>query len=1226
MREQLLKLFREFPSIKLSDDNQVIQEDPIRRDHDFLTISAAQAFDRPPTCFIAAAYRFVYLEPAPSEVWEYLPIELYILTYFSDSPFVRSLQYKDPLGHIYAPFAPLQDPDHLGTAPPLSSHEKEALTQAFPVEPGRAGAKTLLDMPDTLRTLGNNTLSRLIARRLLSAKCSFNATFASACILLPFMSDMSPFLALWLLRLPDRSFWSLSPKEAAKFLKELHTMIRVTRLLPGFYRQLLPEESRQLYGIDCLPGRSELWSYKADEEIIMRIGDPTIRAIPQLIPLASGKGLTYNPITLSKYLKVGLRSAVSTALRPRVRILPFSEWYALRMSWAASGGAPGATVIWKEGDSSERLNKRGALLLIPEEHINNIIRSALPPVLYSKAAPKFENAKIRAIWNTSVEHYIIQAYILDQFEGNCLPDTWNSGANTVFSKLRSDIRRLYALTEKIGLMWDYSDFNINHTHDAMCDCFDAAVNIMLERMYTQDPNHRDRAIFDLQACLSWVKRARRNTFLLDPDSAFGAYVLRSMQSGERGTAFQNTFLSRAYSHVLEQVALDLFNRPLLLAENRYHQGDDVFSLVNSVPDGVLVASLFNLLGYAGQLYKITLDYGPRGEFLRLHYDGTINKISGYPIRSFMGLIGGEFFRESVVDPGDRAMAFVDQFSKVTRRGGHPPNVLLNTLINKHASLTYTDQSARKHRVAAVLDSLFTPSALGGYGANPISPGGLTLSAKHLSVFPAQPFSQRATPTLLVDQSSTGIAYFLPSGGGKSTLCRQLSELCVDHDKVRDWDNNRKLLFPLLRRGERAGDWAPLNAVYKADVLPKDKVLLTFGYDTLPTGFVARAFLYVLGHQGPRYYKDSLEAGIRHARQKKLPIIACQDFNQLRTFLLTDVQRIRGAHIIRPTMISPIHYWIPSNRSLSRPSFQLPLVPTRIFFGGQHGQIPDINLARQYGCSNNELGRVKRQILDSALPGAYPAADLSRAMASFAAKLESWNNQYLSSFEPYVTSVPPLVLTEAFTGWCDDFLSAIYRHVWSTGASSLVARLRDFYASQDDEEPGDVSANRPMYGALQSLTRLAGFSSFAAYKTAISALPVNLDVDPGPGARIICAIRRQRQTATSRAGNWFLSKRILANTMSPTSRTTFLSNLEDYFSGSISFYPPISLPLPPPAISISRLIVLMFLEANLTSVFSLPRVTLLDYTAVLEAYTLRRTINILQTFPFPNGKGTLTYSD
>jgi len=158
---------------------------------------------------------------------------------------------------------------------------------------------------------------------------------------------------------------------------------------------------------------------------------------------------------------------------------------------------------------------------------------------------------------------------------------------------------------------------------------------------------------------------------------------------------------------------------VLVPEPSYQAGDDMFSTCANVVDGVLAAIIFNLLGFAGQMYKITLDYAPRGEFLRLSYDGVTHLIAGYPIRSGLGLISGEFFMDSVFDPAQRAAAFYESWAKCVKRGARLPPALLDRLITRNCSITYTDDGGNKHRIVPDLEDVLAPAYLGGAGVTGI---------------------------------------------------------------------------------------------------------------------------------------------------------------------------------------------------------------------------------------------------------------------------------------------------------------------------------------------------------------------------------------------------------------------------------------------------------------------------------------------------------------------------
>jgi hypothetical protein len=434
-----------------------------------------------------------------------------------------------------------------------------------------------------------------------------------------------------------------------------------------------------------------------------------------------------------QYFKRALHEVIEEDLPPKLSWPTFEDWYNDRLGWAAAGGAPGFKINW--GDSRERLNKRGALLSLPYEHVKSMLRHNENPLHYSKGAVKFEKGKKRAIWNTSIYHYLYQAYILDCLDSHLrssthVPDgpspaNWNTSTHHAPQRLATQFERLSSLADSqaVGLMWDFSDFNINHSLRTMVELFRTLGTALKDRnTTTRGPSYLAAVQQDFSDCIDWISKARMNTILdaADRDNPIINEILRSLQSGERATSFTNTFENRIYLKIADYTAHQLLARPLL-TNPRSQQGDDVFAVAHSLWDAILECGLLNISGAAGQNYKITLDYTGRGEYLRYAYDATSRTVSGYPVRSGLGLISGEFFMDPIVDPDSRAVAYLEAFNRANLRGAILPTAFLDALIHRNCSVSYTTRDGRKHRVTGDLDFALTPAAFGGLGATGYPP-------------------------------------------------------------------------------------------------------------------------------------------------------------------------------------------------------------------------------------------------------------------------------------------------------------------------------------------------------------------------------------------------------------------------------------------------------------------------------------------------------------------------
>jgi hypothetical protein len=734
------------------------------------------------------------------------------------------------------------------------------------------------------------------------------------------------------------------------------------------------------------------------------------------------------------------------------------------MYWAAAGGAPGANVIWEEGAGKERLNKRAALLALPEEHFTSIVNdTSQTPRLYSKAAPKFENGKIRAIWNTSLEHYVYQAYLLDIFDRSCISGSWNAAANNAADELAARATRLELLSHprhQVGFMWDYSDFNINHSSDALHLLFHELGNLLLEGgSIPNDPDATTEALDDIQRYSRWVLEAKDNMFIFNPESGFGAEVVRSLQSGERATAFTNTMLNRAYKLMHNYYCTAVFGRPLLLTSS-WHQGDDVFDMTRTVLDGVYSAYIYNLLGFAGQTYKITLDYGGRGEFLRLSYDPHTATVAGYPFRTFAGLIGGEFFREVIADPGDRAMAFLDQVSDANRRGCLVSPTFLDILIKRNAQISFTDESGVTHRVVPDLRLLLTPALFGGYGTSSLAPTktfARPLFARALgSIAPGSAQQNLSRPLL------RPLAFVIPCLSDAQLFCSTNPSLAVCATAF----YSKSRVSVLSKKPEEFAAYA------RSRPFPRDQVLLVTSLLEVPGDYYVHALFKAI--------QSSTRAVADAAQAERLCV--------LNTFYYATSLEL-SAHILAQIEYMNVQYPLlsalpastrafESFESSPRPQYMPPKVDIDLFLDLKSvAGLPDAQRIAQAGGARL-IRRALSAITHDCLPGAYPGQALSNSISTFARDL----NDYLSTVREGPIVQPPLISPVFFRG-LDLFVAPTF--------STLAFGNRSVRGLQQVNPPGravHVPLPRNAYGSAQMLVPLLGLSAFSSLKVLLEITP------------------------------------------------------------------------------------------------------------------------------------------
>jgi hypothetical protein len=1154
---------------------------------DFRSLASQHHFNLPPTDITGAILRWIFMEPLPVEVSHFLPWRLLWATLADDFPFILD-------NHCSPTLKPT----------PPSSQVAVAMDTLYPPTGGRAGAKVNLTLSDVIHSGALSKTGKIMLTYLLKygAQNDWESTSVSALLLLDTFSGQAKRVSQFLFDHP--AVFSLPFTQYVKLMKGLHTGIRVFGMFPSDQQPTLsPEHQRQLYGLDTIPGRSDALQLDIPNEIAMRMKDPSIRKLP----LFKGSGFEWSSEHLyDEELNISINETVKTALKRTTHLVPFSEWYRTRMHWAASGGAPGATVRWADDGPNERLNKRGALLLIPESHVRSILASALGPVLWSKASIKYENGKKRAIWNTSVEHYIIQAYILDNFDNNMANTSWNSSHHGISAKLRGDVLRLMMLDFNIGLMWDFADFNINHTFKAMMKAFSATVTCLSQRAVSKEgdpPTGLRRARTDLHNCLTWINAARECTILEDPLSGVISQVYRSLQSGERATSFCNTMMNRAYTIMVRRWAFRTMGTPLLTLLS-FHQGDDVYALCTTILQALYACIAYNLLGFAGQVYKVTADYHGRAEFLRLSYDAKDCKISGYPIRSCMGLLAGEFFRESTVDPSARAASFIEQYSKVIRRGGNVSVKVLECMIRSKAALRYTDASGTKHSVVPDLQLMLTPSALGGYGicttaAEAFGPQVILSAVPNRQMpYAVGQFTPPPSPPCFA---------IIPSGEGKSTLASEYPMLYVDSDYlVESQPSAARHWKKLLAKARETGSWAPVNEFRMQLVLDdcllkpmSGVVYLLHSTSHIPSQFLtAYVGTFILVQStGVRVNIDN-----RNSLKATEQVIECFGFHERNTKLFKQVINFKRLQVNLSLPTYNLPTYTRSSASQKPPQFTPPKVPMAILFKGLSSSIMDIQKAHEL--AGPEAANAARDIVGhSAIAGAYPGTAISDNMASFAKQLDVWLKCTVKKGQHTMISLPVPILRDA---------TSDFTNQWTEFFTTCTVLGDNF------NPPSIIVSNS--FGILESLTIVAGFSSTAARDDTISRLSPRW----GLGSYGKWLTLASRVPAIADSSIWqscdSVLRRLPVSDDSLSLARITQPEMLDYFKGKLSFFPPQYFGLSSTLVSLFRAQVLSFIERS-GYIFSYSGLHLYDVVYQLEIIVYQAYFNsTIVAFPVPLAYG------
>nr|QED42930.1 putative RdRp [Monilinia virus D] len=1064
--------------------------------------------------------------------------------------------------------------------PHLTSLERSALLDAYPKNTGRAGGRIHLSLDALLRSKLTTPQRALLFGFLRgkSAGNDFEEVFVTTVALLPFLEGAAGVdLTLFFLRnMP--TIVTQTTNDIAKWLKAAHAYTRIYQCMPGLALPglLIPQIRAYgdlVYGLDSLVGRSELMKLDFTSELLMRTADPIQRAVPILQNTNAGYELQLSTSMYEEYEDRATNSTFNDLLPDHINLETFESWYARRMFWGASGGAPGAKIAWSEknGGDAMRVNKRGALLAIPAAHFTNILEKAISPVLWSVKALKFEPGKLRSILNTSMEHYVMQAYLLDHFDGNVNSGTWYAIANAGAARLAAHASRLHALRTQVGFMWDFADFNINHTFSGMEKLFSAlARELLLRARYSNGPQHTQQAARDIKQITAWVNAARHKTYLSDNDTKAVLEIKRSLQSGERATMWVNTLRNNVDHRIVSLAAEKLFGYDLA-PQPGHKTGDDVFLLTKTVGDAVLMSALYNLSGAAGQAHKILLSYpqhgGARGEFVRYAYDASANRVSGYPLRALAGVVHGEFFTEPVTNPADRGATLIQQFAKVKRRGVHLPDSLLDAMLVKSTSLTYTSDGKKSH-VTIPRDLIALPAALGGVGVTETTSGMLS--------------SDDSTIRTVM---RTAFAICIPSGEGKTTLARRYPELFADHD-----DYSTPELEAKRRKAMYTGQYDELNAAWRNVDYDKSKILLTWHPSTVPTGVKVLTAAMLATGNGLRANKANRAALRQAVSQNLLSKKALKIYPNNRVMFAEITQlAIEQIDIIRSrtfAMVNKQNF----NEIGTLPMLKIEPVGATSILRAAKTHVVDYESLRRFGVSG-KTHIVDTALLKSALTAAYPASTISNALAKLGQDLHDYLQTHtikpirVAPVDPKAKSAFPL-LKQAYLRTLENYTAA---------------------------NPGFVAAPRHSYNSIVALMRPTGFSNGAALALAISA-PAPTGA-PGKLGRLLSflniALARGKVSdaaASDSIGKYSQEVRRLYSLAQDSPNAA--DNLYNYLSGNVSFYPPKG-GYPAEMLALARDLALQHIESTQPTLLTAPAEQLRSVCSVLDSLAILAIVSALQ---------------
>lgn len=446
-------------------------------------------------------------------------------------------------------------------------------------------------------------------------------------------------------------------------------------------------------------------------------------------------------------LRSTLRPLLSKLMNAQtVKDEALEQFWLRRHEWVTAGSASGVTLSHLKPDrftnSTDEAGKplnRTKLAKLAKIRVSKRvwadhtsykqIRQVLEgiPEEVAGASEKYENGKSRAIYGVGPMHYTINSYATAGLEGRMhLLEGCEKGKEGVGQFLVEQYKcRQTNDVEYECSMFDYADFNIQHTPKSQAIIFEEMARIARHQGY-----HKDKIdAFD------WLAKAKYNMRFTVPGDSKEYHVKQGMFSGTRSTDFINTLLNLCYFKIARAEVyrkygvspVDLYN---------VHQGDDVWISNKNALWARLVYYELNNQGFVFQLNKQM--FGPgRGEFLRtLYHDG---QASGYLNRMLANYILRPVQNDQIDDVFQAASMFRSSFDILHKRKMDDRITRLLWLDMVHHWMVVRAQSdegrdKKPWRVPTPL--LLAPSSVGGLAVPP--PGFSTYGVDGATTLSAMP--------------------------------------------------------------------------------------------------------------------------------------------------------------------------------------------------------------------------------------------------------------------------------------------------------------------------------------------------------------------------------------------------------------------------------------------------------------------------------------------------------
>lgn len=409
----------------------------------------------------------------------------------------------------------------------------------------------------------------------------------------------------------------------------------------------------------------------------------------------------------------------------------FIQFCRRRHEWAVSGSSGGYSVtIPKDsaynrstGDSKDDISikgdKRAVFEAMKAEEVESFLDSE--PAEDAVASEKYENGKRRSIYGVGLKHYTICSYVTHGFE---------EAMNKVqgFEKGLSGIKEFAAQQKRAAIcadpnqectMFDYADFNAQHTPRAMAIVVEAMIEVGKSRNYPTDW---------LKAA-EWLRQSKYNMWFTCPLDDKKHIVKQGLFSGVRTTDFDNSNLNKAYFEVTKDLVSEKYS---CNPHNLYHvhQGDDVW--VSNTKRHWAALIYYQLAANGAVLRAKKQMLGKHfGEYLRVlyHKDGG----TGYAVRAIVNYILRPIQNKKIDDVAAMCQSLHSTYQVLQRRGmtQHFLNDLYDTDLMYWA--TIKAHPTDKKPISLPNWVIQVDSTKGGFGCH--RPGQIMMSNIHIPETP-----------------------------------------------------------------------------------------------------------------------------------------------------------------------------------------------------------------------------------------------------------------------------------------------------------------------------------------------------------------------------------------------------------------------------------------------------------------------------------------------------------